>query len=644
MDSFAMPTVSVIVPNYNHAPFLRQRFDSIFNQTFQDIEVIILDDCSTDNSKEIIEEYRNKPQTSHIVYNKANSGSPFKQWAKGFDLAQGEYIWIAESDDWAELNFLEATLPILESKKNLSLIFSASKVVSRKSKIEISPFSTSTEMLGLEFIKKRMIIDNAIPNASAVLFRRDRLFSISKNYQNFRGAGDYLFWIYLCELGDVFFLAKPLNFFRLHQNNTTQKCRNDGTVCKEAYTINNYLLQKGYISYWEKNLLILKNVERINELDRTASFSKEVNVKKLINLWKKNNSFVFFKIKLIRLFALIQKISFKLKIIKEPQSLIFTFFKNDPIIALIWKMFNLPSFGLRYILQACSYIKRPLNLFDNWAALGRLNWMPDKWYLSLMFRSHMGYWMDWKHPKTFNEKLQWLKIHNRNPLYTKLVDKYEARKYIAEKIGEEYLIPLLGVWNSPNEIDFDKLPDQFVLKCTHDSGSVIICKNKRTFDFAGAKKKIAANLSKNFYYMAREWPYKNVKPRIIAEKYMEDPSGELRDFKFFCFNGNVNFLQVDYERFINHHRCIFDANWNIQPFSIIYPPKDDIKINKPLNLNKMLDIASKISKEILPFIRVDFYECNEKLFIGELTFYPEAGFAKFAPDSWDQTTGSLLAI
>lgn len=638
-----MPQVSVIVPNYNHAPYLRQRLDSIFNQTFQDFEVIILDDCSTDNSKEIIEEYRNRPQVSHIVYNETNSGSPFKQWAKGFDLAQGEYIWIAESDDWAESNFLEDALPILESKKNLSLIFSASKIISRESKKESSPFSTSIEMSGLQFIKKRMVIGNGIPNASAVLFRKDRLSSIAKDYQEFRGAGDCLFWIYLCEQGDVFFLAKPLNYFRIHQNNTTQKCQNDGTVCKEAYTINNYLLQKGYISYWEKHLLSLKNIERIHELDRTKSFSSEVNVKELLNLWKKNNSFIFFKIKLVRLFALIQKIPFKLGVIKEPRNLIFTFFKEDPIVVLIWEIFSLPHSGLKYVVQACSYIRRPLTLFDNWAAWGRLNWMPDKWYLSLMFRSRMGYWMDWEHPKTFNEKLQWLKIHDRNPLYTKLVDKYEVRKHIADRIGEKYLIPLLGIWDAPEKIDFEKLPNQFVLKCTHDSASIVLCKDKRSFDFNSAKKKLSQKLSKNYYYAAREWPYKNVKPRIIAEKYIEDENNELKDYKFFCFNGEIKYIQVDYDRFTEHHRNIYDINWRQQPFSIQYPPKENHKIPAPINFSRMISIAQTLSQG-MSHVRIDLYNLSGRIFFGEFTFFHGAGFETFLPAKWNLEFGSLLNI
>lgn len=305
-------------------------------------------------------------------------------------------------------------------------------------------------------------------------------------------------------------------------------------------------------------------------------------------------------------------------------------------------MCNFKLFIKKYLFQLFLYIKRPLNLFDNWAALGRINWMPDKWYLSLMFRSRMGYWMDWKHPKTFNEKLQWLKIHDRNPLYTTLVDKYEVRKYIAEKIGEDYLIPLLGVWNTPEEIDLDKLPNQFVLKCTHDSGSVIICKNKKSFDFAGAKKKLAANLSKNFYYTAREWPYKNVKPRIIAEKYMEDKEKELKDYKFFCFNGKTKFLQVDYNRFIDHHRNIYNLQWDMQPFSIQYPSGEANAVKRPPNLNKMQEIAQSLSKGI-PHIRVDLYNISGKIYCGELTFFHGAGFEKFTPPKWDFKVGSLIA-
>ena len=296
-----------------------------------------------------------------------------------------------------------------------------------------------------------------------------------------------------------------------------------------------------------------------------------------------------------------------------------------------------------YAKQATIYFKRPLSLFDNWAALGRLNWMPDKWYLSLIFRSKMGYWMNWKNPKTFNEKLQWLKIHDRNPLYTTLVDKYEVRKYIAEKIGEEYLIPLLGVWNSPNEIDFKTLPNQFVLKCTHDSGSVIICKDKANFNTEKAKKHLKDHLAINYYYSAREWPYKNVKPRIIAEKYIEDENHELNDYKFFCFNGKVKFLQVDYDRFTEHHRNLYDPQWNQLPFSIQYPSKKNTIIKKPRGYEEMLKIAEALSKGF-PHARIDFYGINGSIYFGEITFYHGAGFEQFTPSEWDEKMGNLIKL
>ena len=301
-----------------------------------------------------------------------------------------------------------------------------------------------------------------------------------------------------------------------------------------------------------------------------------------------------------------------------------------------------------YSIQACFkqlkiYIKRPLSIFDNWAATGRLNWMPDKWYLSLMFRSKMGYWMNWKNPKTFNEKLQWLKIHDRNPLYTQLVDKYEVRKYIAKKIGEEYLIPLLGVWDNADDIDFNQLPNQFVLKCTHDSGSVIICKDKTDFDFNSAKNKLRNHLSTNYYYPSREWPYKYVKPRIIAEKYMEDSSGELRDFKFFCFNGSIKYIQVDYDRFKEHHRNIYNLQWEQQPFSIQYPSKKNFSIKIPQEINEMIKLSQVLSKEF-PHIRIDLYNISGKIFFGELTLYHGAGFELFSPSIWDLKMGSSLII
>lgn len=295
-----------------------------------------------------------------------------------------------------------------------------------------------------------------------------------------------------------------------------------------------------------------------------------------------------------------------------------------------------------YIKQLKIYLKRPISIFDNWAAAGRLNWMPDKWFLSLMFRSKMGYWMNWTHPKTFNEKLQWLKIYDRNPLYTQLVDKYEVRKYIAKEIGEEYLVPLLGVWNNADDIDFNKLPNQFVLKCTHDSGSIIICKNKEYFDIAEAKQKLANALKVNYYTLSREWPYKNVKPQIIAEKYLEPTN--LDDYKFQVFNGKVKNCFVCSKRFSKDglHVTFFDRRWNPLNFTKQYPKETNV-LAQPIFFEKMVDISEKIAKQ-LRFLRVDFYEYNNRVYIGELTFFPGAGFEKFDPSKWDEKFGELINL
>ena len=219
--------------------------------------------------------------------------------------------------------------------------------------------------------------------------------------------------------------------------------------------------------------------------------------------------------------------------------------------------------------------------------------IPDSVYLKYMYRRIMGKKLDLKNPKTFNEKLQWLKLYDRKPEYTKMVDKYEVRKYIKEKIGEEYLIPLAGgPWDQFDDIDFSKLPDQFVLKCTHDSGSVVICRDKNDFDIGAIRKKFNRALKGNFFYGGREWPYKNVKPRIIAEQYMADESGvELKDYKIFNFNGVPRIIQVDYDRFVRHKRNLYNTDWQYMDFAIKYETDSNITINKPANLEEMLRMA-----------------------------------------------------
>lgn len=268
--------------------------------------------------------------------------------------------------------------------------------------------------------------------------------------------------------------------------------------------------------------------------------------------------------------------------------------------------------------------------------------IPDSVYLKIRFKKSMGYPLNLKEPKTFNEKLQWLKLYNRNPEYTTMVDKYAVKKYISEKIGAEYIIPTLGVWNSFDEIDFDALPDQFVLKCTHDSGGLVVCRDKSCLNMDAARKKIETSLSNNFYYMGREWPYKDVPHRIIAEQYMAD---DLRDYKLFCFDGVPRMTLVCSERFTKDglKEDFYDEAWN--HLNVQRPAHGNaiLPIQRPKQYELMKKLAAKLSEK-MPFARIDFYEINEKVYFGEITFYPASGFEGFKPEEWDLKLGEWIKL
>lgn len=289
-------------------------------------------------------------------------------------------------------------------------------------------------------------------------------------------------------------------------------------------------------------------------------------------------------------------------------------------------------------------IKRPQLLFLTLGHREWFNWMSDEHYLKIAFWARMGKWPNIEHPQTFSEKLQWMKLHDRNPLYTKLVDKYEVKPLVAEKIGKEYIIPTIGVWDCVNEIDFDSLPNQFVLKCTHDSGGLVICKDKSKLNKEMAKKKLAACLKHSFYWGMREWPYKDVKPRVIAEQYMEDETGELRDYKFFCFNGEVKalFIASDRTKDVETKFDFFDENFNHLPFTNGHP-NADTPPTKPVCFEEMKKLAAILSKGI-PQVRVDFYEIRGKVYFGEMTFFHWSGMTPFVPEEWDYKFGSWIKL
>lgn len=285
------------------------------------------------------------------------------------------------------------------------------------------------------------------------------------------------------------------------------------------------------------------------------------------------------------------------------------------------------------------FLRRVINKFRREQ---KLNFLPSKLFLEICYYGRTGEKLNLNHPVKFNDKLNWLKIHDKNPRYTLLADKYEVKKIVASIIGERYVVPCYGVWNSFDEIDFEKLPEKFVLKGTHDSSGATVCTGKSTFDFSKAKEKFDAIMKRNWYYEWREWPYKNIKPRIIADEFLDDGrEGELQDYKFWCFNGEPKVMYMTnkgkqiFENFYDMNFAPLDINHG---FSRVSP-----EYQKPHNFELMIELAKKLSVDI-PFVRVDFFNINSKVYFGEFTFYDWGGQRPFVSKEWDIKLGNWIRL
>ena len=323
------------------------------------------------------------------------------------------------------------------------------------------------------------------------------------------------------------------------------------------------------------------------------------------------------------------------------------------------------------------FFRQPRVLLSYALKRGLFNWMDDEEYLKFIWMIRMGYPLDLDNPRTFNEKIQWLKLHDHNPIYTTMADKYAAKKFIADRVGEEYVVPNYGVWEYFDEIDFDKLPDKFVLKTTHDNDSVVVVRDKNNFDKAAAKRFLHRHLRTNHYWWWREWVYKNIPPRIIAEELLEEGNNDtINDYKFFCFDGEPKFSYVCHhvkhgqdpvmtqndgtpefmlskkvrplyrlKYYIGHLETytFYDNNYDKLACSKADWPATVETDKPPVNFEKMKEIAAELSKGI-PHVRVDFYEVNGKLYVGELTFYTSAGYEDFAPDEYNYKFGDMIKL
>ncbi len=274
-----------------------------------------------------------------------------------------------------------------------------------------------------------------------------------------------------------------------------------------------------------------------------------------------------------------------------------------------------------------------------------LTWMSDEAFSKLKFRYIMGYPLNLKDPKTFNEKLQWLKLYNTDPIFDTLVDKYKVKDYVADKIGSKYIVPTYGVWDSFDDIDFDSLPDSFALKCNHDSGGLYLVPDKSLMDMDAARKKIQGCLDYNYYWHSREKVYKNIKPRVLAEKYLIGGERGMTDYKFYCFGGEPKFIYVSVG--LDDHATalisFLTLDWEFAPFQRIDYAHYETLPEKPQHLDEMIDIARKLS-EGHRFLRIDLYEYEGQVYFSEYTIIPNGGFMKFDPPEYDKIIGEWLRL
>lgn len=293
-----------------------------------------------------------------------------------------------------------------------------------------------------------------------------------------------------------------------------------------------------------------------------------------------------------------------------------------------------------------TFLFNPAIRFNYFIKLGFTNRLGDKRFIEKKYELHLNKRLNTDNVSTFNEKLQWLKLYERKPEYTTMVDKYKVREYISKKIGEEYLIPLFGVWDNPDEIDFNALPNKFVLKCNHNSGlGMCICKDKSNLDVDKVKRELRRGLKQDYYLTGREWPYKNVQRKIIAEQFMKSDEGGLTDYKVHCFNGVPKIVLVCKDRFTKTGLTedFFDVEWNHLDIKRPKQNNSSTPIAKPNELDEILKLSAKLSKNI-PFLRTDFYIIEGKVYFSELTFYPASGFEKFEPEKWDEILGEWIVL
>jgi len=683
------PKVSVIMPMLNSEEYLRECLDSVINQTLKNIEIICVDAGSTDSTLEILEEYASKDNRISVIHSEMKSYG--LQMNLGLKAAKGEYLAILESDDYIKNDMYEVLteiadaneLEVIKADYNIFVGEGDNRTFTYVSVIHTNEYynkvlnpSTDFELFrgkntswnGLyrvDFLKENDIWHNETPGAS---------------YQ------DNGFWFQVfCQVKKLMFYNKP--FYMLRRDNPNSSVMSKGKVycmCDEydfirkvikknkeletkfaplvaLYRFYNYLWTLNRIADIYKQEFLVRVAEDYKKIQANGELKEELfgrgNYKKIHEIM--NDPVAYYYRNFDELSqnnnSRIQQLQRDLNAIRNSRS-----YKIGRAITFLPRKIRggircYEEHGLRYTLKRVLHhlglekraeepkrLKKTKKDYDYYLGLRPEQYEEE---LKLWFKERTGKELDLENPKTFNEKIQWMKLYDSTPLKTQLADKYLVRDWVKEKIGEEYLIPLLGVYDSFDEIDFEELPNQFALKTNHGSGWNIIIHDVSNLDKKEAKKKFDGWLKRNYAFnYGMELHYMNILPKIICEKYMADlADGDIYDYRFFCFNGVPEFVWVDIGSGTNHHkRNIYDVNWVLQNYRVNYPNLEPAP-EKPSNFDEMLECVKKLCVDFA-FVRVDFYSSNGKVYFGEMTFTPQSGTGKWEDEEQNELYGELIKL
>ncbi len=703
------PKVSVIVPVCNVEKYLRECLDSALAQTLKDIEIICVDDGSTDGSPQILDEYASKDSRVKVIH-KPNSGYGHTMNV-GLDAATGEYFAILESDDIIKPNMYEVLyaeakkydLDLIKSDYEIFIGDQASRqytyrAITNKSSYYynvINPANnldvfnvammTWTGLYKISFLRENNIRHNETPGASyqdngfwfQTFAWAKRVYFIDRSFYMLRrdnpNSSVHNRAKVFCIFDEYQFIESRLRkdpvklatFIGIFHKKKYDNCRfhldRIGNEFKMDYLrrMSDEFKAARAKNELDERLFIGSGYKALTEImDHTESFC--------INYMAKQKDFTP-KTPQEEIVILKRKLAAKEKELNDIRNSLS--FKIGRILTFIPRKIRgaiwcCKDHGLKYTLKralirlhlakeapAINYkdlqnqlrpqdkpIKRDYNY---WKSIPQSRYEEE---LTSWFFRNTGDTLNLSDPKTFNEKIQWLKLYDSTPIKTRLADKYLVREWVKETVGEKYLVNLLGVWDSFDEIDFEQLPNQFVLKANHASGWNIIVHDKSTLNISEAKGKFDSWMSKNYAYNnGLELHYANIPHKIIAEEYIADLDGDIFDYRFFCFNGKPTYLWVDIgSGTTNHKRNIYDLNWNLQNYKVNYPNIQP-EPTKPENLDKMVALAEKLCAPFA-FVRVDFYNINGKIYFGEMTFTPQGGKGKWEDDQQNTHYGSLITL